>query len=224
MASGQPFASRSYAGTKLPDRSVNTNAMPFSASSFSRHRGLGNANQGDFNGPEGQKQMQQSAPAPATNAQSHGPAQDANPLSRLTEEQREEINEAVRDTPIHLDTPVPPITVHSCNAASLSPSKEVENRKKPQHKSHFQTHQLTNFSKVHPLRPRPRPPPGLPRTPRRLPRSRLHTRQTRANLPLNNLRCTPTTSPATTSRGRQPARPGASAIKQRPGVEPATPV
>jgi hypothetical protein len=123
MASGQPFASRSYAGTKLPDRSVNTNAMPFSASSFSRHRGLGNANQGDFNGPDGQKQMQQSAPAPATNAQSHGPAQDANPLSRLTEEQREEINEAVRDTPIYLDTTLPPITVLSCNSASLSPSK-----------------------------------------------------------------------------------------------------
>lgn len=107
MASGQPFASRSYAGTKLPERSINTNAMPFSASSFSRHRGLGNANQGEFNGPEGQKQMQQSAPAPATNAQSHGPAQDANPLNRLTEEQREEINEAVRDTPIHPSMTLP---------------------------------------------------------------------------------------------------------------------
>lgn len=92
MASGQPFASRSYAGTKLPERSVNTNAMPFSASSFSRHRGLGNTAQNDF--PEAPKQQQ---PAPATNAQSHGPAQDANPLNRLTEEQREEINEAVRD-------------------------------------------------------------------------------------------------------------------------------
>ncbi|CAI7599045.1 unnamed protein product [Penicillium viridicatum] len=107
MASGQPFASRSYAGTKLPERSVNTNAMPFSASSFSRHRGLGNANQGDFNGPDSQKQMQQSAPTPATNAQSHGPAQDANPLNRLTEEQREEINEAFTlfdlDRDRHLD-------------------------------------------------------------------------------------------------------------------------
>ncbi|KAJ5205928.1 Calcium-binding EF-hand [Penicillium cf. griseofulvum] len=106
MASGQPFASRSYAGTKLPERSINTNAMPFSASSFSRHRGLGNTNQ-EFNGPEGQKQMQQSAPAPTTNAQSHGPAQDANPLSRLTEEQREEINEAFTlfdlDRDRHLD-------------------------------------------------------------------------------------------------------------------------
>lgn len=85
MASGQPFASRSYAGTKLPERSVNPNAMPFSASSFSRHRA---APQNDFEKP------QQSGPA--TNAQSHGQAQDTNPLNRLTEEQREEINEAVR--------------------------------------------------------------------------------------------------------------------------------
>ncbi|KAJ5871709.1 uncharacterized protein N7529_004062 [Penicillium soppii] len=102
MASGQPFASRSYAGTKLPERSVNTNAMPFSASSFSRHRGLGNTAQNDF--PEAPKQQQ---PAPATNAQSHGPAQDANPLNRLTEEQREEINEAFTlfdlDRDRHLD-------------------------------------------------------------------------------------------------------------------------
>jgi hypothetical protein len=98
MASGQPFASRSYAGTKLPERSVNTNAMPFSASSFSRHRSLGNNAQGEF--PEAQKQQQ---PATVQNAQSHGPAQDANPLSRLTEEQREEINEAVRDfQPLYL--------------------------------------------------------------------------------------------------------------------------
>lgn len=90
MASGQPFASRSYAGTKLPDRSANANAMPFSATSFSRHRGLG-ASAPEFNA-EGPKQNQQPAPA----QQSHAPAQDANPLSRLTEEQREEINEAVR--------------------------------------------------------------------------------------------------------------------------------
>ncbi|CAG7975342.1 unnamed protein product [Penicillium salamii] len=98
MASGQPFASRSYAGTKLPERSIN-NAMPFSASSFSRHRGL-NAPQNDF--PEPAKQQ----PAPA-NAQSHGPAQDTNPLNRLTEEQREEINEAFTlfdlDRDRHLD-------------------------------------------------------------------------------------------------------------------------
>ena len=64
--------------------------MPFSATSFSRHRGLG-ASAPEFNA-EGPKQNQQAAPT----QQSHAPAQDANPLSRLTEEQREEINEAVR--------------------------------------------------------------------------------------------------------------------------------
>ncbi|KAJ5460309.1 Centrin-3 [Penicillium daleae] len=106
MASGQPFASRSYAGAKMPDRSVNTNAMPFSASSFSRHRGLGNTAPTDFGGPEGPKQTQQPPSAPAA-TQSHGPGQDANPLSRLTEEQREEINEAFTlfdlDRDRHLD-------------------------------------------------------------------------------------------------------------------------
>ncbi|OOQ90066.1 Cell division control protein 31 [Penicillium brasilianum] len=106
MASGQPFASRSYAGAKMPDRSVNTNAMPFSASSFSRHRGLGNTASADFGGPEGPKQTQQPTSAPAA-TQSHGPGQDANPLSRLTEEQREEINEAFTlfdlDRDRHLD-------------------------------------------------------------------------------------------------------------------------
>ncbi|KAJ5810182.1 uncharacterized protein N7503_002400 [Penicillium pulvis] len=105
MASGQPFASRSYAGTKIPDRSVNANAMPFSASSFSRHRGLGATAPADFGGPEGPKQNQQATNTPA--AQSHGPAQDANPLNRLTEEQREEINEAFTlfdlDRDRHLD-------------------------------------------------------------------------------------------------------------------------
>ncbi|KAJ5380377.1 Centrin-3 [Penicillium cataractarum] len=105
MASGQPFASRSYAGAKMPDRSVNTNAMPFSASSFSRHRGLGNTAPADFGGPEGPKQTQQPTSAPAA-TQSH-PGQDANPLSRLTEEQREEINEAFTlfdlDRDRHLD-------------------------------------------------------------------------------------------------------------------------
>ncbi|KAJ5482742.1 Centrin-3 [Penicillium diatomitis] len=106
MASGQPFASRSYAGAKLPERSVNQNAMPFSASSFSRHRGLGNAAPADFGGPDGPKQAQQVNNAPAA-AQSHGAGQDANPLSRLTEEQREEINEAFTlfdlDRDRHLD-------------------------------------------------------------------------------------------------------------------------
>lgn len=99
MAS-QPFASRSYAGGKLPDRSLNANAGPFSASSFARHRGLGglSAGPGDFGSEPvtaGGKQTQ-SASAPAVHSQSHGPAgQDTNPLNRLTEEQREEINEAV---------------------------------------------------------------------------------------------------------------------------------
>lgn len=101
MASGQPFASRSYAGTKLPERSVNTNAMPFSASSFSRHRGLGASAPNEFGVPEGPKpqQQQQQAMAQTAPTQSHGPVQDTNPLNRLTEEQREEINEAVRNLP-----------------------------------------------------------------------------------------------------------------------------
>lgn len=51
----------------------------------------------DYAGVEGQKQAQQSV-GPVAATQSHGPAQDANPLNRLTEEQREEINEAVRIT------------------------------------------------------------------------------------------------------------------------------
>ena len=51
----------------------------------------------DYAGVEGQKQAQQSV-GPVAATQSHGPAQDANPLNRLTEEQREEINEAVRTT------------------------------------------------------------------------------------------------------------------------------
>lgn len=111
MASGQPFASRSYAGSKLPERSVNTNAMPFSASSFTRHRGLGATAPAEYTGPEGPKQNQQVAPTPAA-AQSHGTAQEANPLNRLTEEQREEINEAVRRHPFHHDTSLPRIPFH----------------------------------------------------------------------------------------------------------------
>jgi hypothetical protein len=58
---------------------------------------MGNPGPGDFGGPEGPKQTQQPTAAPAA-TQSHGQGQDANPLSRLTEEQREEINEAVRIT------------------------------------------------------------------------------------------------------------------------------
>lgn len=59
---------------------------------------MANPGPGDFGGPEGPKQTQQPTSAPAA-TQSHGPGQDGNPLSRLTEEQREEINEAVRITP-----------------------------------------------------------------------------------------------------------------------------
>lgn len=106
MASGQPFASRSYAGSKLPERSVNANAAPFSASAFTR-RGLGATAPAEYSGAEGSKQNQQAATLPAT-AQSHGPAQESNPLSRLTEEQREEINEAVRRAPIHFLHPLTP--------------------------------------------------------------------------------------------------------------------
>lgn len=103
----QPFGSRSYAGGKLPDRSVNSNAIPFSASSFSRHRGLGATVPGDFaDGGAGGPKATQSGPGPGVvHAQTHGPsAQDTNPLNRLTEEQREEINEAVRLAAIYLPT------------------------------------------------------------------------------------------------------------------------
>ncbi|KAJ5899687.1 calcium-binding component of the spindle pole body (SPB) half-bridge [Penicillium taxi] len=103
MASGQPFGSRSYAGTKLPDRSTNPNAMPFSTSAFSRHRALGASAPNEFAG-EGHQGQQNAVP---TATQSHGPAQDTNPLNRLTEEQREEINEAFTlfdlDRDRHLD-------------------------------------------------------------------------------------------------------------------------
>ncbi|RAH85742.1 EF-hand [Aspergillus japonicus CBS 114.51] len=129
-SSSQPFGSRSYAAGKLPDRSLNAaNALPFSASAFSRHRGLAGGGggggssipnaggvgaglgAGDFsndpssnktNHPQAQhSHMAGGAPAPPL----HG--QDTNPLSRLTEEQREEINEAFTlfdlDRDRHLD-------------------------------------------------------------------------------------------------------------------------
>ncbi|RAK82738.1 putative cell division control protein Cdc31 [Aspergillus fijiensis CBS 313.89] len=130
-SSTQPFGSRSYAAGKLPDRSLNAaNALPFSASSFSRHRGLasggggipnpggaGLGGAGDFsNDPSSNKASHAAAqhshlqsggpPAPPLHSQAHG--QDTtNPLSRLTEEQREEINEAFTlfdlDRDRHLD-------------------------------------------------------------------------------------------------------------------------
>ncbi|KKK21107.1 cell division control protein, partial [Aspergillus ochraceoroseus] len=99
------FGSRSYTAGKLPDRSLNTNAIPFSASSFSRHRALGGPATGDF-GPDAAKSTHQ-APGQPAHSQTHGPAQDTNPLNRLTEEQREEINEAFTlfdlDRDRHLD-------------------------------------------------------------------------------------------------------------------------
>lgn len=111
---GQPFASRSYAGSKIPDRSMPANAMPFSASSFSRHRGgLGATAPADFGADPSKQPAQQggnvvAAGTPGSAAQlqaqslgAHG-QQDANPLNRLTEEQREEINEAVSDASISL--------------------------------------------------------------------------------------------------------------------------
>ncbi|KAL4937126.1 hypothetical protein BDV06DRAFT_203572 [Aspergillus oleicola] len=102
-SSGQPFGSRSYTAGKLPDRSsINANAIPFSASSFSR-RGLG-ATQGEFV-PDNAKANQQAQAS--QQQQVHAQAQEANPLSRLTEEQREEIGEAFTlfdlDRDRHLD-------------------------------------------------------------------------------------------------------------------------
>ncbi|KAL4976622.1 P-loop containing nucleoside triphosphate hydrolase protein [Aspergillus desertorum] len=102
-SSGQPFGSRSYNTGKLPDRSLNQNAVPFSASSFSR-RGIG-ATQSEF-APDAAKSTQQ-APQQQVHAQTHNPTQESNPLNRLTEEQREEINEAFTlfdlDRDRHLD-------------------------------------------------------------------------------------------------------------------------
>lgn len=94
---------------KLPDRSINP---PFSASSFSRHRGAGGGGGGGglaatttTGGDFGAEKPPVSVPGPA-HSQSHSQSQDAtaasNPLSRLTEDQREEINEAVGTLPLPL--------------------------------------------------------------------------------------------------------------------------
>lgn len=99
MASSQPFGTRSYASGKLPDRSINANALPFSASSFSRHRSLAGApgapTAGDFADPKASQQAPGPSQAPPQPPMHSQPQQDTNPLNRLTEEQREEINEAV---------------------------------------------------------------------------------------------------------------------------------
>ena len=89
----QPFGTRSaYVSGKFPDRSSNPNPAPFNASSLSRHRTFGGANPGtsDFVADSG-KAAQQPPPPPAHSQE------PVNPLNRLTEEQREEINEAVRN-------------------------------------------------------------------------------------------------------------------------------
>lgn len=111
-----PFGSRSAyagAGSKLPER---PNPLPFSASAFSRNRGvLGgvNTNNNNINNTESaqpQPLTQQQPPIPPQHSQNHaaaatmmgndaGSGGGANPLSRLTEEQREEINEAVQPHP-----------------------------------------------------------------------------------------------------------------------------
>ncbi|PWY87619.1 EF-hand [Aspergillus heteromorphus CBS 117.55] len=115
MASSQAFGTRSYAAGKLPDRSLNANpnTLPFSASSFSRHRSIG-PGASDF--PDAKAGQQ--APPPPVHTQAGpgggggasgpgGASQDTNPLGRLTEEQREEINEAFTlfdlDRDRHLD-------------------------------------------------------------------------------------------------------------------------
>ncbi|GCB23633.1 cell division control protein 31 [Aspergillus awamori] len=111
MASSQPFGTRSYASGKLPDRSINANALPFSASSFSRHRSLAGApgapTAGDFADPKASQQAPGPSQAPPQPPMHSQPQQDTNPLNRLTEEQREEINEAFTlfdlDRDRHLD-------------------------------------------------------------------------------------------------------------------------
>lgn len=118
-----PFGSRSAyagAGSKLPER---PNPLPFSASAFSRNRGVlgGINNNNAVNNTESAQPQphlaQQQPPIPPQHSQNHagssataatmmmgtdaGSGGGANPLSRLTEEQREEINEAVWFPSIH---------------------------------------------------------------------------------------------------------------------------
>lgn len=202
MASGQPFASRSYAGTKLPDRSANANAMPFSASSFSRHRPMGVTAPADYPGVEGPKPPQQSSGPPAA-TQSQGPPQDANPLNRLTEEQREEINEAVRDP-----EPISQRFARHMTSTSRAIRRWHLGPARPNLRQVKKKTAANSFKTVHTFRPRPRPPPRLPRTPRRLPSPRLHPNKTRTHLPPHNIRRTAAPGPTTTTTAttkRQPA-------------------
>lgn len=125
MASSQPFPSRSsYAGGKLPDRTLNTHPLPLSSSAFATRRervaagggsSLGGADFGpagdatgggsgqgmgrgmnsmNINMGMGMGGMGVNAPAPPVHARGQ---QAQNALNELTEEQREEINEAVRE-------------------------------------------------------------------------------------------------------------------------------
>jgi hypothetical protein len=86
----------SYAGSKLPERSaLHPNPLPFNASAFTRR------NQGEFvdNGAgKGTAHHAQSLPVhsqPQGMQQHQAHQSNNNPLNDLTEEQREEINEAV---------------------------------------------------------------------------------------------------------------------------------
>ncbi|KAL3456469.1 hypothetical protein BJX64DRAFT_41026 [Aspergillus heterothallicus] len=105
-SSGQPFGSRSYTAGKLPDRSLNNNTISYSASTFTGRGRLGAAGVGEF-GPDTSKSTQQAPPQQQVHTQTHGAGQESNPLSRLTEEQREEVNEAFTlfdlDRDRHLD-------------------------------------------------------------------------------------------------------------------------
>ncbi|PGH07381.1 hypothetical protein AJ79_06283 [Helicocarpus griseus UAMH5409] len=91
----------SYAGGKLPDRSaLNNTHLPFGASVLSRR------DRGDFGGGDGIGLAKSTPPAQPAHTQQHAQA-NKNPLNDLTEEQREEINEAFTlfdlDRDRHLD-------------------------------------------------------------------------------------------------------------------------
>lgn len=93
------YAARpSYGGGKIPDRSVSgATALPFAASA------LGRRPTGDFGdmstiGASGKAGGQPNGQAGGGHRDSQGP----NPLNDLTEEQREEINEAVCGYSVHL--------------------------------------------------------------------------------------------------------------------------
>src|SRR5438034_9801626 len=91
----------SYTSNKLPDRSaLNTNPLPFGSSVLSRR------DRGDFgDGVHGKSQQHPPAP-PAHSQQQAGHQANNNPMNDLTEEQREEINEAVSsyDFPLSAST------------------------------------------------------------------------------------------------------------------------